>query len=200
MSRSRPNKFSDADQESRKMTTDKPIILKRDCPAVMVPSGEPLALKSGGQVWLTQALGGGYTVMTDHGYTVRIDGRDGDALGLGIGEPAIDPTRENAGSVQEQVWQQLRCCFDPEIPVNIVDLGLVYDCGIEALPNGGHKVVVHFTLTAQGCGMGEILKADIRRKLLEVRDVREAAVELVWDPPWSQSRMSVEAKHQLGIE
>ncbi len=181
------------------MTTDKPIILKRDCPAVMVPSGEPLSLRSGTHVWLTQALGGSYTVMTDHGYTVRVDGRDGDALGMGD-EPVTAATAESSGSVQERVWRQLRTCFDPEIPVNIVDLGLIYDCQIEPLPGGGHKARVRFTLTAQGCGMGEFLKTDIRRKLLELRDVREAAVELVWDPPWSQSRMSVDAKHQLGIE
>jgi len=182
------------------MTTDKPITVKRDCAAVLVPSGEPLSLRSGSQVWLTQALGGGYTVMTDHGYTVRIDGRDGDALGLTDAASSVTPTTGDIGSVQERVWQQLRSCFDPEIPVNIVDLGLIYDCQVEPLPDGGHKASVQFTLTAQGCGMGEILKSDIRRKLLEVSDVREAAVELVWDPPWSQSRMSVEAKHQLGIE
>ena len=105
------------------MATDQPIILKRDCPAVMVPSGELLSLKSGGKVWLTQALGGGYTVMTDHGYTVRIDGRDGDALGLSAGESPRAETAGNSGSVLERVWQQLRSCFDPEIPVNIVDLG-----------------------------------------------------------------------------
>jgi probable FeS assembly SUF system protein SufT len=182
------------------MTTDKPIILKRDCPAVMVPSGEPLSLHSGSQVWLTQALGGGYTVMTDHGYTVRIDGRDGDALGLVDAASPLAPTTGDAGSVQERVWQQLRSCFDPEIPVNIVDLGLIYDCRVEALPGGGYKALVQFTLTAQGCGMGEVFKVDIQRKLLEVSDVREATVDLVWDPPWSQGRMSVEAKHQLGIE
>jgi len=151
-------------------------------------------------VWLTQSLGGGYTVMSDHGYTVRIDGRDGDALGFADVESSLVSSAGNAGSVQDRVWQQLRSCFDPEIPVNIVDLGLIYDCQVESLPDGGHKALVLFTLTAQGCGMGEFLKADIRRKLLEVSDVREAAVELVWDPPWSQSRMSVEAKHQLGIE
>ena len=182
------------------MTTDKPIILQRDCPAVMVPSGEPVSLTSGSQVWLTQSLGGGYTVMSDHGYTLRIDGHDGDALGFTDAESSLASSAGNAGSVQERVWQQLRSCFDPEIPVNIVDLGLIYDCQVEPLPNGGHKALVLFTLTAQGCGMGEILKADIRRKLLELSEVREAAVELVWDPPWSQSRMSVEAKHQLGID
>jgi len=182
------------------MTTDQPIILKRDCPAVMVPSGEPLSLRAGGKVWLTQALGGGYTVMTDHGYTVRVDGRDGDALGLSEGPSPRVETPAASGSVQDRVWEQLRSCFDPEIPVNIVDLGLIYDCQVEALPSGGHKATIHFTLTAQGCGMGEFLKADIKRKMLEVTDVREAAVELVWEPQWNQSRMSVAAKHQLGIE
>jgi len=162
-----------------------------------VPSGEPLSLQAGGKVWLTQALGGGYTVMTDHGYTVRIDGRDGDALGL---SSAQSPASASSGSVQDRVWQQLRACFDPEIPVNIVDLGLIYSCQVEPLPSGGHRARVNFTLTAQGCGMGEFLKADIRRKLLEVNGVREAVVELVWEPAWNQSRMSVEAKHQLGIE
>ena len=182
------------------MTNDKPIILQRACTAVMVPSGETVSLQAGSQVWLTQALGGGYTVMTDHGHTVRIDGRDGDALGLhDVAAPSAGAGND-AGSVQDRVWQQLRACFDPEIPVNIVDLGLIYDCQVEPMPGGGHSVRVQFTLTAQGCGMGEFLKADIKRKLLEVSDVRDAVVELVWDPPWNQSRMSVHAKHELGIE
>lgn len=182
------------------MTTEQPIILSRACAAVMVPSGEPLTLDAGCKVWLTQALGGGFTVMTDHGFTVRIEGHDGDALGLA--EKNLPPVRPGAssGSVEERVWRQLRSCFDPEIPVNIVDLGLIYDCQVEPLPGGGHKATVHFTLTAQGCGMGEFLKADIRRKLLEVDGLREAVVELVWEPQWNQSRMSVAAKHQLGIE
>ncbi len=182
------------------MTTEQPIILTRDCPAVMVPSGEPFSLQAGGKVWLTQALGGGYTVMTDHGFTVRIEGRDGDALGFSEGQSPLAQKATTSGSVEERVWQQLRSCFDPEIPVNIVDLGLIYDCQVDALPSGGHKATVHFTLTAQGCGMGEFLKADIKRKLLEVKELREAVVELVWEPQWNQSRMSVAAKHQLGIE
>lgn len=182
------------------MTTEQPIILTRDCPAVMVPSGEPTSLQAGGKVWLTQALGGGYTVMTDHGFTVRIEGRDGDALGFAEGHLPLAQKAATSGSVEERVWRQLRSCFDPEIPVNIVDLGLIYDCQVEPLPGGGHKATVHFTLTAQGCGMGEFLKADIKRKLLEVGELREAVVELVWEPQWNQSRMSVAAKHQLGIE
>ena len=180
------------------MTTEKPLILKRDCQAIMIPSGEAVALSSGTTVWLTQTAGAGYTVMTDRGYSVRIDGRDGDALGLAKIEDA-KPVGAGA-SVEDQVWAQLRSCFDPEIPVNIVELGLVYDCRVDALPGGGHKAIVHFTLTAQGCGMGQFIKADIKKKLLAVPEIREADVDLVWDPPWNQSRISLSAKQQLGIE
>ena len=180
------------------MTTEKPLTLKRDCMAIMIPSGEAISLPIGSQVWLTQTVGSGYSVMTDHGYSVRIDGRDGDALGL----PDIAETSQAGptGSIEEKVWCQLRSCFDPEIPVNIVELGLVYDCRIEALPDGGHKAMVKFTLTAQGCGMGEFIKEDIRKKLLELPEIHQADVELVWDPPWNQSRISASAKQQLGIE
>lgn len=180
------------------MSTEKPLTLKRDCAAIMIPSGEEISLPSGSRVWLTQSVGSGYSVMTDHGYSVRIDGRDGDALGLA--KIATDTPANAQGSVEEKVWNQLRSCFDPEIPVNIVELGLVYDCRIDDLPGGGHKAVVHFTLTAQGCGMGQFIKEDIRKKLLAVPEIREANVELVWDPPWNQSRISVSAKQQLGIE
>ena len=180
------------------MTTEKPLTLKRDCLAIMIPSGEAISLPTGSKVWLTQTVGSGYSAMTDHGYSVRIDGRDGDALGLpNIAEPTQADPR---GSVEEKVWSQLRSCFDPEIPVNIVELGLVYDCRIEALPSGGHKAAVHFTLTAQGCGMGQFIKEEIRKKLLALPEIHQADVELVWDPPWNQSRISVSAKQQLGIE
>ncbi|MBM2802133.1 MAG: sufT [Deltaproteobacteria bacterium] len=180
------------------MTTEKPITLRRDCSAIMIPSGETVSLSAGGSVWLTQAAGSGYTVMTDHGYNVRIDGLDGDALGF----PTINDSKPAGadGSVEDQVWHQLRSCFDPEIPVNIVELGLVYDCRVDALPGGGHKAVVHFTLTAQGCGMGQFIKEDIRKKLLALPEIREAEVALVWDPPWNQSMMAASAKQQLGIE
>jgi len=180
------------------MSTEKPLTLKRDCRAIMIPSGEAVSLSAGSSVWLTQAAGSGYTVMTDHGYSVRIDGRDGDALGLAAIEEAKPAAAR--GSVEDQVWHQLRSCFDPEIPVNIVELGLVYDCRVDALPKGGHKAVVHFTLTAQGCGMGQFIKEDIRKKLLALPEVREAEVELVWDPPWNQSMIAISAKQQLGIE
>ena len=183
------------------MNSEKPIALKRDCYAAMVPSGEKVTLRAGSSVWLTQNLGGSYTVMTDHGYTVRIDGHEGDALGM---KPARDMKpdgpAESREEVQELVWSQLRSCFDPEIPVNIVDLGLIYDCAVTALAAGGYKAAVRFTLTAQGCGMGQFLKEDIRSKLLAVPGIREADVELVWDPPWNQTMISGSAKQQLGIE
>jgi len=171
----------------------------RDCNAGMVPSGETVALSAGSSVWLTQALGGTYTVMTERGYSVRIDGRDADALGL---TPADDVRPADAGpaSIEDRVWHELRSCFDPEIPVNIVDLGLIYDCRVSRRPDGGYKAAVRFTLTAQGCGMGQFLKEDIKKKLLAVPEMREVDVELVWDPPWNQSMISGSAKHQLGIE
>jgi probable FeS assembly SUF system protein SufT len=185
------------------MTTDKPIELKRDCDAVMVPSGERLSLLAGSTVWLTQTLGGTYTVMTERGYSARIDGKDGDALGFAplVNESRLEAAdKRSLGSIDELVWNELRSCFDPEIPVNIVDLGLIYDCGVRSLPDGGHKAVVRFTLTAQGCGMGQFLKEDIKKRLLAVPGVREVDIELVWDPPWNQSMISTSAKQQLGIE
>lgn len=183
------------------MTDDKSITLKRDCRAILIPSGDEVTLGAGSSVWLTQALGGGFTLMTDHGYMVRIDGADAEALGIAAGAfPVLGGEAEPGGSIEERVWRQLRLCFDPEIPVNIVDLGLVYDCRAEALGARGYKAIVRFTLTAQGCGMGQFLKEDIRKKMLAVPGVSEADVELVWDPPWNQSMISPEAKHQLGIE
>src|SRR2546426_5238669 len=185
------------------MNSEKPIALKRDCGAVMVPSGEKIVLPAGSSVWLTQSLGGSYTVMTDHGYMARLDGQDGDALGMPrITEvqPDAPATVENSAEVQKLVWNQLRSCFDPEIPVNIVDLGLIYDCAVTPLSAGDYKANVRFTLTAQGCGMGQFLKQDIRSKLLAVPGISQADVELVWDPPWNQSMISGTAKQQLGIE
>ncbi len=185
------------------MSGDKPITLRRECSAVLVPSGETITLAAGSTVWLTQSLGGSFTVMTDRGSMARIDGHDADALGTPVISETLPENAAPAESPEEaeqRVWDQLKRCFDPEIPVNIVDLGLIYDCAVEAFPGGGYKAEVRFTLTAQGCGMGEFLKADIRSKLLKVPGIREAHVELVWEPPWNQSRMSGTAKQELGIE
>ena len=185
------------------MNAETPITLKRDCPAVMIPSGEKITLSAGSSVWVTQALGGSYTVMTDRGYMVRIDGHDADALGMPpLPESKTDdsPATHSAEEIEKEVWQQLRSCFDPEIPVNIVDLGLIYHCAVTPLATQGFKATVRFTLTAQGCGMGQFLKKDIQDKVSAVAGVNETDVELVWDPAWNQSMLSGAAKQQLGIE
>lgn len=184
------------------MSKENPIRLRRDCFAVMIPSGERIALSAGATVWLTQALGGSYTVMTERGYSARIDGNDSDALGLAAPQSQGSARRadDSPGSLRELIWRELRSCFDPEIPVNIVDLGLIYGCDVQSLSSGGHKAVVRFTLTAQGCGMGQFLKRDIETKLQSIPGIEEVEVELVWDPPWNQSMISVSAKQQLGIE
>lgn len=184
------------------MNSDKSVTVKRDCSAVMIPSGEITMLLAGSTVWVTQALGGAYTVMTDRGYMARIDGTDGDAIGMAQVAEFKQSEATTVGDIEEvekRVWDQLRSCFDPEIPVNIVDLGLIYHCEVLPLSGSGYKVTVRFTLTAQGCGMGQFLKADIQRKLLSVTGVREADIEIVWDPPWNQNMISGTAKQQLGI-
>jgi probable FeS assembly SUF system protein SufT len=185
------------------MKRETAITLERECQAVVVPSGESVTLARGTSVWMTQALGGSYTVMTDRGQMVRIDGRDADALGVtwrGEIKAKAAGAADSKEEVEKQVWDQLKSCFDPEIPVNIVDLGLIYYCAVTPLAGGGFKAVVRFTLTAQGCGMGQFLKQDIQSKLLAVPGIGEADVELVWDPPWNQSRLSGAARQQLGIE
>lgn len=184
------------------MKSDQAITLSRECEAVSIPSGEKLRLAAGTQLWVTQSLGGSFTVMTDRGTMARIEAGDADALGL-TGAAASQPEASARAGGQEEVeklvWDQLKTCFDPEIPVNIVDLGLIYHCRVTSLPEGGHRVEVKFTLTARGCGMGEVLKVDIRNKILGVPGVEEVDVELVWDPPWDQTMISGAAKQQLGM-
>jgi probable FeS assembly SUF system protein SufT len=174
--------------------------LLRDCQAVRIPSGEVFTLTTGTRVYITQALGGSYTVATDSGLA-RITDADADALGL---EPTVaaahSPSSEVTGPVDEKVvWDQLRTCYDPEIPVNIVDLGLVYDCAITPREQGGARVDVKMTLTAPGCGMGPTIAAEARSKVLGVPGVDEAEVELVWDPPWNQAMISEVGKMKLGL-
>ena len=179
------------------MTTREARTLSRDVEVAAIPYGDRLTLTAGTNVFLTQALGGSYTAMTDHGYLVRIEGKDADA----IGETPIAPiTAEDAAgrSTKELAWEQLRSCFDPEIPVNIVDLGLVYKCETEPV-DGGEKVKVEFTLTAPGCGMGDFLRQDVESKLLALPGVKEAEVQVVLDPAWDQSMMSDAARLQLGL-
>ncbi len=171
--------------------------LSRDVEVAAIPYGDRLTLTMGTTVFITQALGGSYTAMTDYGYLVRIDGKDADAIGE---RPTAPLTAEDrAGRTTEQLaWEQLKTCYDPEIPVNIVDLGLVYRC--EAQPvDGGERVHVEFTLTAPGCGMGDFLRQDLQHKLLAIPGVKEADVQVVLDPPWDQSMMSDAARLQLGL-
>ncbi len=186
------------------MKSSEPITLKRDCEAVQIPSGMQVVLPQGTQVMITQSLGGSYTVMTNYGYMVRIAGKDADALGLeGTQKEASQPPTPSAdlgpADVERMVWEQLKTCYDPEIPVNIVDLGLVYHCEVIPLSEGGYRVEVKFTLTAPGCGMGDWLKADIESKLFTIPGVEDVEVEVVFDPPWDQSMMSEAAKLQLGL-
>jgi probable FeS assembly SUF system protein SufT len=172
--------------------------LSRDIQVAAIPYGDKIPLPAGSTVYVTQALGGSYTVMTDHGYMVRIEGQDADAIGEAVAAPP--PAAEAAGKPVEQLaWDQLKSCYDPEIPVNIVDLGLVYQCEATPLPEGDSKVTVRFTLTAPGCGMGDYLKQDVKAKLLGIPGVKEADVEVVLEPAWEQSMMSEAARLQLGL-
>jgi probable FeS assembly SUF system protein SufT len=179
------------------MVTREARTLSRDVEVAAIPYGDRITLAAGTNVFITQALGGSYTAMTDHGYLVRIEGKDADA----IGETPIAPitAADVAGrSVRDLAWEQLKSCYDPEIPVNIVDLGLVYRCETEPV-DGGQKVNVEFTLTAPGCGMGDFLRMDVQQKLLSLPGVKEADVQVVLDPPWDQSMMSDAARLQLGL-
>jgi probable FeS assembly SUF system protein SufT len=178
--------------------TSEPIVFERDCNAVMVPQGQTVSLPAGQNGYITQALGGSFTVFVD-GNLFRIDGKDADAIGKE--PPAAIELAADAGDeeVEKLVWQQLRTCFDPEIPVNIVDLGLVYECVIEKMENGERKVKVAMTLTAPGCGMGDILVDDVRSKVEAIPTVAEADVELTFDPPWNHAMMSDVAKLETGM-
>lgn len=176
------------------------VVLKRDVEAIRIPSGEVFTLPLGTGVVITQALGGSFTVWTAEGLA-RIADDNADALGLeGKTQPAADSSAGPAPKVAEQaLWDQLRTCYDPEIPVNIVDLGLVYDCVVEQPESEAAKVQVKMTLTAPGCGMGPTIAAEARQKLLSVPGVGDADVQLVWDPPWNQEMISEAGKMKLGL-
>lgn len=177
--------------------------LKRDVEAIQIPSGVKTTIPAGTQGVITQALGGNYTVATYQGLA-RIAEKDLDALGLEKPESSNGAQTKAApsdtGEVDEKaVWDQLRQCFDPEIPVNIVDLGLVYDCQLTKRPEGGVRVDVKMTLTAPGCGMGPAIAHDAQSKILTIDGVEEAEVQLVWDPPWNQNMISETGRMKLGM-
>lgn len=175
-----------------------PFVVSRDVKAVIVPAGVEVKLRPGTVGTITQALGGSFTVYVE-GNLFRIAGSDGDAIGQSpVAAPEL-PSGATDADVNRVVWDQLRTCFDPEIPINIVDLGLVYDCGVTPNEDGTRDVAVRMTLTAPGCGMGEVLVADVREKLKLIPTIRNADVDLVFDPPWNQSMMSEAARLQTGM-
>jgi len=170
-------------------------MLTREVGAIQIPDGTPIVLEEGMPVLITQQLGGSFTVMTDRGAMYRVDERNADALGK---EASTEAAVEEKGTLEDRVWSQLKQCYDPEIPVNIVDLGLVYNC---ALGDGPEDVVVDIkmTLTAPGCGMGPVLAEDVKRRVEGLDGVAEARVDVVFDPPWNQNMMSEAARLQLGF-
>lgn len=173
------------------------IILNRDVDAMLIPSGARIYLQEGTEVSITQDLGGSFTVSI-YGNLARIDGKDADALGKQAPKTLTEEDLANS-SVEELIWTQMRTCYDPEIPVNIVDLGLIYDCSIQETSEQHFRVHILMTLTAPGCGMGPSIAADVKRKVLDVPHIEEVEVEMVFDPPWSYDRMSDVAKLELGM-
>ncbi len=180
------------------MNDSREIQLLRDCDAIQIPSGNPLILPQGTSVIITQMLGGTFTVATNAGLA-RIDEKDADALGLEKGAQSAAAPIAAEGPSEEAVWNQLKTVFDPEIPVNVVDLGLIYDCQVLSKEGEGIQVRVKMTLTAPGCGMGPTIAADARAKILAIRGVESAEVELVWDPPWNQGMISEAGRMKLGL-
>jgi probable FeS assembly SUF system protein SufT len=167
----------------------------------MVPVGTIVTLQKGEQAFITQSLGGSYTVVVN-GNMFRLDGADADALGFDVAaKPAAEPRNQprTVEQLEKEVWDAMRTCYDPEIPVNIVDLGLIYDCRLAPLATGSHHATVKMTLTAPGCGMGPMLAQDVQNRLLAIDGIDEATVELVWDPPWNQGMMTEAARLQLGL-
>lgn len=172
------------------------IVLGRDCPALMVPSGAQIILHQGTEVTITQALGGSYTVSV-FGNLARIDAKDADALGKEV-VSALEALPSDA-SIEDKVMAQLKLVFDPEIPVNIVDLGLIYNCEAKLREDNTYYIWIDMTLTAPGCGMGPVIAGDAKARVLAIPEVSDAHLEIVFDPPWDQSMMSDAAQLQLGM-
>ena len=178
--------------------TSEPICFERDCDVVLVPAGDEVTLPAGTVGYITQALGGSFTIYVE-GNLFRLSGTQADAIGKEpIPAPSL-PDNASDADVETLVWQQLRTCYDPEIPVSIVELGLIYECEVTPLGGGDRRVDVDMTLTAPGCGMGDILVDDVRTKLLMIPTLIQADVELVFDPPWNQTMMSEAARLEVGL-
>jgi len=182
------------------MGASEPITLSRACEVIEIPSGIRATLPAGAVVRIMQSLGSGYTVATDRGYMYRVDTKDTDALGLSNAPMSQEPAVQEGSFSDQMVWDQLKTVYDPEIPVNIVDLGLVYSCVITSMAQGINSVHIQMSMTAPGCGMGNVLKADVESKLLRLPGVKAVHVEVVFDPPWHPGLMSDAAKLQLGFD
>jgi len=181
------------------MNSNESVTLTRDVEAAVIPVGSKVTLQKGEQAFITQSLGGSFTVVVN-GNMFRIEGKDSDALGIQREtKPASNGAPVTQENLEKEIWNQLRSCYDPEIPVNVVDLGLIYDCHLTSLNAGSFRADVKMTLTAPGCGMGPMLAQDVQNKLLSLEGVDDVAVELVWDPPWNQSMISEAGKLQLGL-
>jgi probable FeS assembly SUF system protein SufT len=177
---------------------NEPVIIHRDVEAIMVPSGQAITLKMGLAGYITQALGGSFTLYVE-GNLYRIPGEQADAIGKEVTRPPTLPPNATEDDVRELAWQQMRSCYDPEIPINIVDLGLVYECKVTANEQQSRDLQVSMTLTAPGCGMGDVLVQDVKEKLSAIPTVRNVDVELTFDPPWNQTMMSEAARLQTGM-
>ena len=177
---------------------NEPVIIRRDVEAVMVPSGQSITLKPGLAGYITQALGGSFTLYIE-GNLYRISGEQADAIGKEITRPPTLPPNATEDDVRELAWEQMRGCYDPEIPINIVDLGLVYECKVTPNEDQTRTLNVSMTLTAPGCGMGEVLVQDVKEKLSAIPTVKAVDVELTFDPPWNQTMMSEAARLQTGM-
>jgi probable FeS assembly SUF system protein SufT len=182
------------------MTSATLVRLHRTCEVIEIPSGRASTLPEGTSVRIMQSRGDSYTVWTDYGQMYRVDGKDADAIGLqpGLNEPAAPDSREFN---EQMVWDVLKTVYDPEIPVNIVDLGLIYSCKIATADEDSEakKIDIQMSMTAPGCGMGNVLKADVESRLSRLPSVKDVHVDVVFDPPWDMSRMSEAARLQLGF-
>ena len=177
---------------------NEPFVVNREVRGVLVPAGAEVKLRPGQAGYITQALGGSFTVYVE-GNLFRIAGEDADAIGKETVKAPELPPNATGEDVRKLAWEQMRSCYDPEIPINIVDLGLVYECNVSPNEDGTRTVEVQITLTAPGCGMGDILVDDVRDKISRIPTVREARVSLTFDPPWNQSMMSEAARLQTGM-
>jgi probable FeS assembly SUF system protein SufT len=182
------------------MGASEPITLSRACEVIEIPSGIRATLPAGAVVRIMQSLGSGHTVATDRGYMYRVDAKDADVLGFSDTTSAQAPAVHEGNFSDQMVWDQLKTVYDPEIPVNIVDLGLVYSCDIAPMEQGGNRVHIKMSMTAPGCGMGNVLKADVESKLSRLTGVKEVHIEVVLNPPWHPGLMSDAAKLQLGFD